>query len=378
MEPNLAKKYDVIIVGLGIAGSSIAYRLAKEGKSVLAIDQYDPPHSYGSSHGETRVTRIAPFEGDIYYQLAIQSFPLWKELEQQTGQKYYFDVGGLDIGHVDDSHYQTAFQIAQKYDVPHQLLDASDLHAKYKAFHLPEDTAGILFPQSGYLLAEESWQVFLSLAEQHGAELHRNEQVIAVEENDLEATVTTGQGVYQAEKVFLAMGGWIKNLYTDQKNKIKILRQVLAWCEVEDIDAFLPDRFPIFAMTLKGKCLYGFPTIDNKLVKIACHGHLFEEISSDDELQVTDQDKNYILDQFQQYFHGIKGIKRAQTCKYTSLEDDLFLVDYVPHSKRQIIFSCCSGHGFKYAPIYGEMALDFLNEDNTRFDWDIFSYSRFD
>ena len=85
IRPGMAKKFDTIVIGLGAMGSAALYQLAKKGSKALGLDQYSPPHVYGSTHGETRVTRLAIGEGSHYTPLVQRSHELWREIERETG-----------------------------------------------------------------------------------------------------------------------------------------------------------------------------------------------------------------------------------------------------------------------------------------------------
>src|SRR5690349_10370400 len=89
--------YDVIVLGLGACGAATTYQLAKRGAKVLGIDQFSPPHALGSTHGDTRVTRLAIGEGAHYTPLAVRSHAIWREIEAETGDKLLTTCGGLII-----------------------------------------------------------------------------------------------------------------------------------------------------------------------------------------------------------------------------------------------------------------------------------------
>src|ERR1700690_1077614 len=91
------EKYDVIVLGLGAAGSATLYQLARRGLRVLGLDQFAPPHTLGSTHGDTRITRLAIGEGAHYTPLAVRSHEIWRELEEETGAKLLTTNGGLFI-----------------------------------------------------------------------------------------------------------------------------------------------------------------------------------------------------------------------------------------------------------------------------------------
>ena len=89
--------FDAIVVGLGAMGSASAYQLAKRGARVLGIDQFSPPHDMGSSHGDTRITRLGVGEGLHYTPLVMRSHEIWRALEAEIGETLLTANGGLII-----------------------------------------------------------------------------------------------------------------------------------------------------------------------------------------------------------------------------------------------------------------------------------------
>ncbi|MFT6894755.1 MAG: sarcosine oxidase, partial [Algoriphagus sp.] len=128
------KAYEVIIVGLGAVGAAALYQLSKRGVSVLGIDQFDPPHNLGSSHGETRITRLAVGEGKDYVALAMRSHQIWKEIESLSCKKLYFQTGGIlmDSGispwekHGTKSFLDRTISFAEEFGIAHKVINAED------------------------------------------------------------------------------------------------------------------------------------------------------------------------------------------------------------------------------------------------------------
>ena len=124
---------DVVVVGLGAVGSATCHHLARRGARVVGIDRFAPPHDHGSSHGLSRVTRLAVGEGEAYVPLALRSHELWRELEAQTGESIYRPTGGLIVSsdvadatpyHGSDGFFARTVRIARDFDIAHELLTA--------------------------------------------------------------------------------------------------------------------------------------------------------------------------------------------------------------------------------------------------------------
>src|SRR2546421_12477398 len=135
-------KYEIMVLGLGAMGSAAAFQLAKRGRKMLGLDQFAPPHSLGSSHGDTRITRLAIGEGEHYTPLVMRSHELWREIERETGADLLTVTGGLVISstfrtarlHV-DKFFSNTVAAAEKYRIPHQILSAQDIRKRFLPFH---------------------------------------------------------------------------------------------------------------------------------------------------------------------------------------------------------------------------------------------------
>src|SRR5215467_14332150 len=118
--------YDAIIVGLGAMGSAAAYHLAKNGRRVLGLDRFHPPHNLGSSHGLTRIIREAYFEHPLYVPLVQRAYELWAELEQRSGRRLFVQTGGLMIGPPDGVLVSGAKRSADEHGLIHDLLSTAE------------------------------------------------------------------------------------------------------------------------------------------------------------------------------------------------------------------------------------------------------------
>ena len=163
--------YDVIVVGLGAMGSAALYQLAKRGMHVLGIDQYEPPHTLGSTHGETRITRQANGEGAAYTPLALRSYELWREEEAITKQELLTITGGLIVEDRDGAafHGQSGFvertaKVASEYNIAHQVLDAAGIRAHSPLLKLKGNEIGYYEPNAGLLRPERIVQTQIALA----------------------------------------------------------------------------------------------------------------------------------------------------------------------------------------------------------------------
>ena len=267
------KHFDAIVLGLGAMGSSAVYQLAKRGSRVLGLDQYSPPHDRGSSHGETRITRLAIGEGAHYSPLALRSHEVWREIERKTGASLLTQIGCLVISspaktsftHV-EGFFQNTVAAAREHGIVHELLDAKEIRRRYPPFRIGNDELGYFEKDAGFLRPEACIRAELALARQHGALIHTGEKALAFHPSSGRVTVTTDQAVYGADRLILSAGPWLPGLLGGTLDGcFRVFRQALFWFDIGSQAAtFSPRCFPVFIWELAGKPqgIYGFPAID--------------------------------------------------------------------------------------------------------------------
>src|SRR6185312_10487040 len=173
--------------------------LAKRGMRVLGIDRFAPPHDKGSTHGGTRITRLAIGEGTHLTPLVMRSHEIWREIERQTGAELLTQCGGLFISspkklaktHV-EGFLENTIAAAEKYGIAHERLDANAIRARFPQFRVRDDEHGYYEPSAGFVRPEDCIAAQLALAERCGAELRRCETVLGYEGT----TVATDRGTY--------------------------------------------------------------------------------------------------------------------------------------------------------------------------------------
>jgi sarcosine oxidase len=386
------KRFPTIVLGLGAMGSAAIYHLARKGQRVLGIDRYSPPHAYGSTHGDTRVTRLAIGEGGEYTPLAMRSHELWRELEQATGKRLLTTNGGLIISssakvahcHV-DGFFANTLAAAEKYGIVHEVLDARDIRRRFPHFKVAADERGYLERDAGFVRPEECVRAHLALAEELGAEIHRGEKVLGFDGSAREVTVTTDRDRYAADRLVVAGGPWLPWLLDERVSRpFAIYRQALFWFDIDGpIEPWLPERSPIFIWELQGRKqgIYGFPAVDGPRggVKIATESFASTTTPDTVSREVDDEEKRAMYDEYVAPF--LSGVSRtcvkALSCLYTVTPDFGFVIDTHPESERVMIVSACSGHGFKHSPAIGEALSEWAIEGGTGIDLRPFAFRRF-
>lgn len=375
--------FDVIVVGLGAAGSSAVYQLARRGSKVLGIDQYEPPHTLGSTHGDTRITRQAIGEGDHYTPLALRSYEIFRDIEKQVGEKLLLVTGGLMISSTESTgvnqvanFFETTLRAAQKYAIPHDVLSAEQIRIRFPQFKVQDNEMGYYEFESGILKPEACIRANLKVAEKAGAKLRLNERVIEYSEDADGVFVKTDKGEYRADKLILSVGPWLPQMVGEQlQSRFKVYRQVLFWFDCSDsYENFVPGKFPIFIWDAQGErdAIYGFPAVDGKEggIKIATEQYINEVTPENAERSVAQEEIDEMFEK--QIVPCFPAVKRAclksAVCLYTMTPDSGFVIDFMPGSERTIVCSPCSGHGFKHSAAVGECVAELARDGKTTID----------
>lgn len=355
--------YDCIVLGLGGVGSAAVAHLALGGRRVLGIDRYCPPHSYGSSHGQTRIIRKAYFEHSDYVPLLKRAYELWRQLETECGDKLYFATGLLQAGPADGEVLSGVRRSASEHDLPIENMTMAQASLRFPGLVGDPTWQAILEPDAGYLKVEACVTAHLQSARQSGAQLLMNQPVVNWHAKLNQVSVATANQTYFANSLIIAAGPWAAQCLNRYRFPLHILRKHLYWYPAPK-NYHQENGFPCFFYDTPNGYYYGFPSIsDDKTgaiqgLKVARHSG-GEEIASpteDDHAEDT-QDRKVVDSFLQQYLPGVqRPLSRWAGCYYTMTPDQNFIIDCLPDTPNVTIVAGLSGHGFKFTSVLGEIA----------------------
>jgi sarcosine oxidase len=387
----MQKEFDTIVLGLGAMGSAATYQLAKAGNRVMGIDQFNPPHGLGSSHGDTRITRLAIGEGEQYTPLVLRSHELWRKIERETGREILVNTGGLiissgaktAINHV-ANFFENTVAAAKKYGIGHELLTADQIRNRFPQFNVKDNEEGYFEKEAGFVRPEEAITAQLELAKKYGAGIHIEEKVLSYDSNAAGVTVKTDKGEYTAGNLIITAGSWLPELIENNLGQyFKVIRQVLYWFDAKDsIEPYLQKNLPIFIWELQGnkQGIYGFPALDESTgVKIATEQYETTTTPETVNRQITEDETRAMFKNFvEPYFPGLsEHCLKSVACLYTVTPDFGFVIDRHPDYDNVIVASPCSGHGFKHSAAIGEVLSELVTKGNSSIDISKFSFDRF-
>jgi sarcosine oxidase len=375
-------RYDAIVIGLGGMGTASAFHLARRGQRVLGLEQHDLLHELGSSHGLTRIIRLAYHEDPSYVPLLRRAYELWHELEALAGERLLVTTGSVEGGPEDGPTFRGALHAAELHDIPHEVLDAAELRRRYPAYAGFDDATRVVWqPDGGFLLAERTILAHVNQALEHGAELHFREGVTSWSATDGGSVrVVTDRATYEAEQLVICAGPWARQLVPRLLDLAVPERQVLAWLQPTRPELFTLERFPVFLLDGEEGSHYGFPVHDVPGFKFGRYHHLREPIEPDDPDRAARPDDEAILRAFAaRYFpDGAGPTVMLKACIFTNSPDEHFIIDRLPDTPQVSVAAGFSGHGYKFCSVVGEVMADLAMRGETSHDIGLFRLSRFD
>jgi sarcosine oxidase len=387
MSPPPMSPPRIAVIGLGATGSAALVALARRGVRALGIEQFTLGHDRGSSHGPTRVIRLAHFENAAYVPLMRHAYALWRELEADAKEPLLRITGILEIGPADGELVRGTLAAARRHGLAHEVLDAGTLMRRFPPYRLPKDFMAVLQPDGGYIEAAAALGAMIKLARAAGAEILTNEKVVAIEPHGAGVLLKTDRDSIEADGAIVAAGPWMNALSPGLSLPLRVTRQVVGWFAPDDPVPFAAERFPVFLIESRHGMHYGFPHYRgrganagaNIGVKVAKHHHLGEVVGPDHgDRRITTTDEAAMRAPLADYLPGADGrLIDAQTCLYTMTPDDTFIVDRLPGFPQVVIASPCCGHGFKFAPVIGEITADLVTAGATAHDIAPFQLQRF-
>jgi monomeric sarcosine oxidase len=324
------------------------------GHRVTALDRWMPPHGYGSTHGETRVTRVTAWEGAQYVPLARRAHELWAELEQESGRSLFQRIGGLFVGAPHEEIVEGSRQSALAARAEFEMIDADAIRRRVCGLLVPEGHVGFVDPAAGVLFPESMLEALHLILRARGADVRYDEPIQSWAADGDGVRVETAHGTISADHLVLAMGAWMAAEFAPLGVELKAERQTMHW--FDDSLAVPEDESRPVLILGDG---HDHPTVvfpaRDGLVKVAGHG--VGRVVDPDQVrrQVGREDIEPALNVLQARFpvREFRGVRGA-ACLYTRTPDGHFIIDRHPQHPQVILASPCNGFGFKFSAAVGE------------------------
>ncbi|MFB9134121.1 N-methyl-L-tryptophan oxidase [Vibrio olivae] len=372
-------QFDVAIIGAGSMGMASGYFLAKQGKRVLLLDAFDPPHSHASHHGETRIIRHAYGEGKEYVPLALGAQKHWEDLERLSEKSLFLKTGVLNVGEKSSPFITMLIASAEKYQLPIDILSAEEANQRFEGLNLPAEYIACFESTSGVLRCEECIQAYRDLAISHGATLLSHHKVTDIDIKQQGVVITANDQSFQADKVIVSVGAWSNDLLKMLQLDLPIrpIRKTFAWFDAPET-LYSEGHFPAFSFDTQNGIYYGFPSIDGAGLKIGRHD-LGDDQNPNQALAPFDeqQDAHDLQQLLNKHMPSVGDLKFGKTCMYTMTPDEHFVIDTHPEHRHVVIACGFSGHGFKFSSVIGEVVADLALGKTPKYDLNLFALDRF-
>ena len=372
--------YDVIVAGVGGMGSASAYHLASRGAKVLAIEQHDIPHELGSSHGESRIIRLAYAEHPDYVPLLRRAYALWRELEGEAGEQLLVITGGIDAGTASSATIAGSLASCAMHGIAHERLDAAQVSRRFPGYRLAREMCAVYQADAGLRLPERCVSAYAAQARSHGSEIHTFERVLRWSAEDNSVSVLTDRARYRARRLVVSAGAWARTLVPALDALAVPERQVMLWTQPRIPASFKPDVFPVFNMEAEEGRFYGFPAYGSAGFKIGKYHHRGERVEDPDVLEraCSGEDETVLRAGISRYFPDADGpALTMKACMFTNSPDEHFIIDVLPGLPHVTVAAGFSGHGFKFCSVVGEIVADLVLDGVSRHDIGLFRLGRF-
>lgn len=371
--------YDVIVLGLGVMGSAAAWHLARAGQRVLALEQYEVDHGFGSSIDASRIFRYA-YDYPAYVALARAAYPMWKALQADTGVKLMQYTGALDFGRADARTLLAFRETLIATGIEHQWLTPAEVAQQVPQFRLDDDMMAIYHAEAGYLAAGRCVATLVQEARRQGAVIQTNARVQQVTAQADSVSVRTNTDTYSAARLVITAGGWTGPLLRqlDLDLPLNPTRQQVLYFETQAIEQFEPERCPVY-ITHGEPWYYGLPSVDGSGFKTAVHNT--RDVGIDPDTMSRTVDPTHV-DHVRSFLRrhiplADSPLRSSKTCIYTMTPDEHFIVDRHPAYPHIALGAGFSGHGFKFGILIGQILTDLLLQGSTRHDIRLFNVGRF-
>nr|AGS49574.1 sarcosine oxidase [uncultured bacterium esnapd10] len=358
---------DVAVIGLGAWGSAALWQLAARGVSVLGVEQFQPGHAHGSSHGTTRMFRTACLEHTGLVPLAQRSLTLWHELENAAGRPLFDPTGGLLMGPADGHVVSGTLDAARTHGIPVEVLDNTALAHRFPAHaNLPAGHVGVWEPTAGLLAAEDTVRAAVEVAQRFGARVFTGTRVTEIDLVADGVVVRTPARDLRVRQVVVTTGPWATKLVPGLP--LDPVRMPMTWFRpTGEAEPFALKNFPVFIRELGHTgAIWGHGWSDGEThdVKLGLEdgGRDFRSIDPDHaDHAVTPADWRKLTALLDNAVPGLTDLPTSvTTCMVTRTPDKQFLLGRPDGDRRLVLGVGCGGHGFKHASGIGEALADIV------------------
>ena len=370
--------YDAIVIGAGGMGSASAYHLTKSGANTLVLEQFQPRHSFGSSHGETRIIRLI-YDKVFYAKLMQAAYDEWQKLQTHSDCQLLYTTGSISFSSGGEQQEHVLRKTIDAVGITSEWWDARQLQSHFPQFRLPANAQVLWQKDTGFLHASACIETHLNLAAQHGATIRMHTRVHNIDWQADTPSVYTGQGRFYGKKIIVTAGAWTNSLLAELQLSLTVTKQQVCYYLPQNASLFQHKNFPVFLEeTADGSLFYGIPAFGDfktgRGMKVGYHGKgqpLANKEGEAPETRDRSPDTGFTdrVDAYlQERLPTLGNALYAETCLYTETPDHDFIIDTHPHCPNVLLAAGFSGHGFKFCALVGRIMTEIALHGATKFD----------
>ena len=359
--------FDHVVVGLGALGSATCMELARRGRRVLGLEQFELGHSRGASHDTSRILRHS-YHTPAYVRMTLQAYDDWARLERDSRTQLVTTVGGLDLFPRDAAISPVDYTDSMtEIGIEYEVLSTPAITERWPQFWLPYDTLGLYQRNAAILPAAHATATMQQQARRHGAELRDHTRVTGLESTDGGVEVHTSGGMVQAGSVVVCADAWTNQVLAslDVSIPLEVTLEQVTYFRPSLPSLFEPSRFPLW-IWMDDPSFYGFPSYGEATIKAAqdCGG---PAIDPDERTSEVDEDMEKRLAAHVVEMLPASGVPiRSVRCQYTLTPDRDFVISTVP-GHPAVSVGLGAAHAFKFAPTFGRALADLATGSSVDF-----------
>ena len=365
---------DCLVLGLGAMGSATLYHLARLGKHAIGIDQFEPGHVWGSSHGHSRAFRVF-YRDPLYTELAQAALPHWQELQKTSSVPLIHLCGFLAFAAPGNLMMKDNLAAIQQSGAPFEQLAPAEISSRFPALQIPSGSTTCFTPQAGFLDADRCVATHLAEARRLGATMHGQVTMEHIEFERDHTIVRTSAGDFRANRLVITAGPWTSQCLPELALPLTVTRQQKFYFQPSSAASLEPASLPVYADY--DTRYYGFP-LHGPGIKVADDtrgiGTDPNQIDRTIDHQEGERLGNWLAGLLpQQTFTLLSG----STCMYTETPDQDFLIGRHPRQPNVLVGAGFSGHGFKFSTLIGLMLAQLASTGSTPYPVQRFQLNRF-
>ena len=355
----------VIVVGAGINGVTAAIELKKRGHTVVLVDPGPLPHPLAASTDISKAVRAAYGTDEDYTLLAERSIILWRDWNKEFGVELYHEVGVMFVRRREmkpaDFEYES-FKILERRGHKIERMNSARLWKRFPAWNPELYRDGILELAAGHVESSRVVGILSERAKSAGVGLREGAKFSELDEGDDRVkgiVLDDGQRI-SGDVVVMAVGAWTPYVLPFTQKFFRATGQPVFHLKPRQPDLFASQRFPVFGADISTTGYYGFPVSHEGVVKIANHGPGREMSPESTERVVTSEEEKNLREFLSSTFPALADapIVYSRVCMYCDTDDGHFWIAPDPERRGLIVATGDSGHGFKFAPVLGEIIAD--------------------